>query len=52
MLGFFHRADCRIAMHGSDTKRDRKRMAAVNLRCVDGLDLDARNVTKFDEAKP
>jgi len=51
VISHFHCANCGIATHGSGVGQDGKRMVAVNLRCVDGLDLDALKVTTFDGAK-
>ena len=39
---------CGIARSGEDTGPDRAKVAAVNLRCVPDLDLDALSVVKVD----
>lgn len=41
-------ATCGIHPYGEGTAPDGKAMAAINLRCIDGLDLDAIPVHRYD----
>ena len=41
---------CGIHPFGEGTKPDGSRMAAINIRCLDGVDIEAVPVTRFDGA--
>jgi hypothetical protein len=41
---------CGCAPYGGGTGPDGKEMAAINLRCADGIDLDALQIEQFDGA--
>jgi hypothetical protein len=41
---------CGCAPYGKGTGPDGKKMAAINLRCADDIDLDALAIHKFDGA--
>jgi hypothetical protein len=41
-------ATCGIRSFGRGTGRDGKAMRAVNVRCLDGVDLDALTITRVD----
>ena len=41
---------CGIHPFGEGTKPDGSRMAAINIRCLDGVDIEALPVTRFDGA--
>ena len=42
------RTSCGIASFGRGTGRDGKAMASINVRCLDGVDIDKLKVTPFD----
>jgi hypothetical protein len=42
---------CGVSTHGSGVGPDGKRMVAVNLRCVPGVDLGSLTITEVDGAK-
>jgi hypothetical protein len=39
---------CGILSYGTGTMPDGTRMASINVRCLDGVDIDALTVTPFD----
>ena len=41
---------CGIGSFGRGTGPDGKAMASINVRCLDGVDLDALTITPFDGA--
>jgi hypothetical protein len=49
-ISHFFCANCGIATHGGAVGPDGKQMAAVNLRCVPDIDLDALKIDKFNGA--
>jgi hypothetical protein len=50
VITHYHCANCGVATHGSGVGPDGKRMVAVNLRCVEDIDLDNLNIQKVDGA--
>jgi hypothetical protein len=51
VINHYHCTNCGIATHGGGVAPDGTRMVAVNLRCVDGIDLDGLTIQKYDGAK-
>jgi hypothetical protein len=51
VITHYHCANCGVSTHGSGVGPDGKRSIAVNLRCVEDIDLDALKIQKFDGAK-